>query len=57
MDFCHLREIYPTNMDKNCQILLKNRTRRSKNHIPKKAVHKTAEVKRESIRNKYAKKT
>ena len=49
MDFCHLREIYLTNMEKNHYKLLKKGTNASK-----KLIHKAAEAAGEFLGNKIA---
>ena len=52
MDFCHSRQIYPTNMN-NYWIPLENRTKCCKNCFQK-VVHEAAEATGEFIGNKIA---
>ena len=56
IDFCHLREIYLTNMGKNYSILLQKQDQMLQKLL-KKIIHKTAKATGELTGNKIAEKT
>ena len=56
MIFCHLQEIYPTNMKTNIEYCYKNRTRYFKKTASKNVIHKTVKRTSEFMGNKSAKK-